>query len=62
MTEPEQKNWKNLIRTHGGQGFFPRQEAERIVPREELNHLIHLGLVLELGSCIEIPESVKQAS
>lgn len=61
MTEPQQANWENLIKSHGT-GVFTRQEAQRIVPEEELDRLIDLGVILELGSYLEMREGIKKAS
>lgn len=55
--DPAKTNWQTLVETHGGRGFFPRKDAAEIVSEEELQHLIHLGLVLEIGSCLEVPAS-----
>ena len=61
MTTLQRTNWENLTKSHGT-GSFTRVEAKKILPEEELNRLIELGLILEIGSYLEMRDGDKIAS
>lgn len=61
MTRVQRTNWDRLMQKFAS-GWFTRKQAREIIPEEEVNRLIDLGVILELGDHLQWRDGASLAS